>query len=221
MPYSRYLTTPHWRRVRDAALRRAGFRCSKCSSKRDLQVHHLTYERRGAELDDDLEVLCRGCHLGLHVQEAKHGIGVYIKLVSDALAAETFETLPDLMEAVKCRCALAKIPYESGQVHAAVSKVDRDRGLTFAAPMPKKYAELLHAGTGAQPFTKAEAAGFIAELGLQRLLRPMPSVPRFTRRQADSLRVIQQIAALTIDQIAKCEEVERIAAEAETENVKR
>jgi hypothetical protein len=28
----------------------------------DLQVHHRTYERRGAELADDLVVVCRQCH---------------------------------------------------------------------------------------------------------------------------------------------------------------
>ncbi len=31
-----------------------------------LEVHHLTYERLGAEWDDDLIVLCPACHRGQH-----------------------------------------------------------------------------------------------------------------------------------------------------------
>lgn len=215
MPYAQYLQTGHWRTVRDRALRRAGFRCSKCSTKRDLQVHHLTYARRGAELDDDLEVLCRGCHLGLHVHESQQGIGVYLKLVREALRAGQFDTISDLAEDVKVRCALARITYRDGQVQAAIARVETEDKLTLGAIVPKKFTELLHAGKFNEPFTRAEAAGLIAKFAAQGLIKPMPTVPQFTRRQADGLRVIKQIAALTIDQIARCEEVERIAREAE------
>ena len=69
LPYSEYLQTPHWKRVRAEALRRAGRRCSKCGLSGDLDVHHVSresYERRGSERANDLAVLCRRHHHELH-----------------------------------------------------------------------------------------------------------------------------------------------------------
>ena len=39
-----YLNSPHWRRVREAAMKRDGFRCTNCGKRDDLQVHHLNYQ---------------------------------------------------------------------------------------------------------------------------------------------------------------------------------
>ena len=81
--YERYLQSPEWYATRDRRLVAAGFRCEfreyivvdikhdhygrRCSETKDLQVHHLSYARIGAERDDDLEVLCRFHHLVRHV----------------------------------------------------------------------------------------------------------------------------------------------------------
>lgn len=71
MPYGEYLRTPEWRTTRAGALLRAGWRCSlDVTHGDDLDVHHRTYERLGAELAADLVVLCRPCHR-LHHRE--HG----------------------------------------------------------------------------------------------------------------------------------------------------
>ena len=71
MPYRLYLRTPEWRRARASALVRAGFSCSMdVTHTEDLDVHHRTYERRGAELATDLTVLCRPCH---ELHHAEHG----------------------------------------------------------------------------------------------------------------------------------------------------
>lgn len=68
MPYREYLETPWWQELRRSKVRAAGFRCEWCGGgRRRLDVHHLTYERRGYELWEDLIVLCRACH------EAEHG----------------------------------------------------------------------------------------------------------------------------------------------------
>jgi hypothetical protein len=91
MPYEQYLQTPQWRARRNRALSQARHRCHRCGANRRLQVHHLTYERLGAELDSDLEVLCRGCHLGEHANEAGTGLGIYVKVISDVLKEKPFE----------------------------------------------------------------------------------------------------------------------------------
>jgi hypothetical protein len=64
MDYAGYLKSAHWHAVRRAAIERAGYRCQLCAGKRDLQVHHNSYENCGHELERDLVVLCDGCHAG-------------------------------------------------------------------------------------------------------------------------------------------------------------
>ncbi len=69
--YRLYLRLPWWQRVREAALERAGNRCQHCGAHRELQVHHLRYRDGGRsvlwrERADDLQVLCRGCHVKAH-----------------------------------------------------------------------------------------------------------------------------------------------------------
>lgn len=67
MPYHEYLQTPEWQQRRKARLKAARYRCQVCNaSDRPLNVHHRTYERRGAELASDLIVLCEPCHHLFH-----------------------------------------------------------------------------------------------------------------------------------------------------------
>lgn len=66
MPYKDYLKTDHWKDVRRRLFQARGRKCEKCkrgkSVSLQIDVHHLTYERRGQELLTDLQVLCRDCH---------------------------------------------------------------------------------------------------------------------------------------------------------------
>jgi hypothetical protein len=66
--YDDYRKSPHWIEFRKAALERSKKACERCggSSGVVLQVHHLTYERIGRELPDDVQVLCKDCHTVAH-----------------------------------------------------------------------------------------------------------------------------------------------------------
>jgi hypothetical protein len=67
MPYAAYLQSQHWQDVRMRALQRAGGRCKHCDAADvPLDVHHLTYLRRGCEAEGDVTVLCRRCHATEH-----------------------------------------------------------------------------------------------------------------------------------------------------------
>lgn len=70
MPYWQYLKTTHWQLVRQRALVAAGHQCFYCGATEPLDVHHLSYKRRGCEYDEDLIVLCRVCHQTEHDNEA-------------------------------------------------------------------------------------------------------------------------------------------------------
>jgi hypothetical protein len=69
MPYPEFLQTIEWSNTRYQMLAVANWKCEECGfggiGKR-LDVHHLTYERRGAELYSDLVVLCQRCHYACH-----------------------------------------------------------------------------------------------------------------------------------------------------------
>lgn len=75
LPYNKqYLHTAHWQRRRAAMLLMSGLRCALCrpdsphdaDSISSLNVHHHTYDARGAEEMPDLQVLCRRHHLCIH-----------------------------------------------------------------------------------------------------------------------------------------------------------
>lgn len=65
MKYSKYLSSKHWEETRLKKLEETD-KCEVCGSKKQIQVHHLTYERVGAELMEDLRVLCNKCHFLEH-----------------------------------------------------------------------------------------------------------------------------------------------------------
>jgi hypothetical protein len=64
-----YLSSPLWKEIRQRVIRVRGRICQKCGNH-GSDVHHLTYERwGGAELDSDLQILCRVCHEAIHAAE--------------------------------------------------------------------------------------------------------------------------------------------------------
>lgn len=68
--YQAYLSSKHWREFRELALNHYGHSCKKCGVEvKSPDVHHLTYERRGCELLEDVTILCRKCHREEHTTE--------------------------------------------------------------------------------------------------------------------------------------------------------
>lgn len=64
--YEYVLASDRWARFRERLLCARGRRCERCQvsqTQRDLELHHLTYERLGCERDDDVQVLCVVCHV--------------------------------------------------------------------------------------------------------------------------------------------------------------
>lgn len=64
--YNSYMQSAKWSRKRKIAIKRAKGKCSECGTKKNLQVHHLTYARFGREKQRDLKVLCGDCHRFAH-----------------------------------------------------------------------------------------------------------------------------------------------------------
>lgn len=60
--YKKYIVSPQWKKKRKQALERANHKCEKCNGTKELEVHHLTYDRLGREELSDLLVVCKHCH---------------------------------------------------------------------------------------------------------------------------------------------------------------
>ena len=62
--YQNYIRSPQWKRLREAALKKADYQCERCGASRwsGLEVHHKHYDNFQNESLSDLEVLCRKCH---------------------------------------------------------------------------------------------------------------------------------------------------------------
>ena len=67
--YRRYLNSQAWAARRAEILARADGECEECGATLlpgEAEVHHLSYERVGRELPEDLVALCPGCHRRAH-----------------------------------------------------------------------------------------------------------------------------------------------------------
>jgi len=65
--YNSYLECDAWKELRQRVFARDGFMCRVSGCYRQAeQVHHLTYERVGYEILDDLVSVCSACHERAH-----------------------------------------------------------------------------------------------------------------------------------------------------------
>lgn len=193
--YLAYLNSPAWKTRRNRALHLAKWRCRRCPSKRDLQVHHTTYERLGAEWDSDLEVLCANCHEGHHLEEtAKSDLGIYIRIASEVVREKPLDSIAELSESTKILCAKYRVPYDGAHIHRALELVT---GRRFTRPTPKFKAD----GTEPSPtaWTAQEAHEFLCRVacalgGPLKLLKDMPTVDQSpAEREEHERRLRQQI----------------------------
>lgn len=210
--YGKYLQSPRWFHRRNRSLRLADYTCQRCGVKRNLQVHHRAYERVGDELDSDLEVVCRGCHLGHHAAEAQANISVYIKLAREVLREHPAESLGTLLELVKRKVAPLHIAYDTRIVLVALQTI----GVTGIGPVPQKVRELLEVAPPGRDATRAEAAAcvsrlraMLAPLGVPVGLKHMPEVKPVKAIDVDKARALQMVQRLILDSIAECEALER------------
>lgn len=64
--YNAHLNSDKWKAIAEQTQKRDGYRCRDCGTQAHLHVHHLTYDRFGNELLQDLKTLCKECHAKEH-----------------------------------------------------------------------------------------------------------------------------------------------------------
>lgn len=78
--YNKYLLSIEWANVRIELFNSRGKKCEKCSSKKRIEVHHLTYENIFHEEPKDLIILCNECHKKEHPNNSKNKFKVKTKI---------------------------------------------------------------------------------------------------------------------------------------------
>lgn len=163
--YETYLQSPSWRITRNRALRLSDWHCSKCDSRRNLQVHHKTYERLGHEWDQDLIVLCRSCHEDHHdLDRAQRGVSLqlHLKLANSLLTSHRhqLQTFADLSDALKTECAKLHIPYDHERISKVLGLIVGKHGLE----QPSHHVIRRDLPTSPQPLNRYEAWKVVCRL---------------------------------------------------------
>lgn len=65
MNYYEYIKSPQWFSFRKETLTRRK-RCQHCGTTKNLNLHHRNYACLGKEKQEDIIVLCKGCHFMFH-----------------------------------------------------------------------------------------------------------------------------------------------------------
>lgn len=212
--YLAYLNSPSWRVTRNRALSRARYTCARCGAKRDLNVHHLTYVRLGAELDADLEVLCFSCHRGHHRAEIEATPdGIYLRLVSEIIKHNPLAPIADIADDVRRLCVKFRIPQDIPAIDRAIAMICSTRTMDRAQ---RPYESVVDKPlTDETPLTHAQCVEWLARLreatGLPMNAQPMPKPRLVTQGTADKLRAFAQVTAMIRDSIDRCEALEREA----------
>ena len=142
--------------------------------KRSLQVHHRTYERLGSEWDEDLEVLCEGCHRGETVQQMHDApqSRVYLKLAREVLRERPFSSLADLAFDVKEQFRKLGLAPDFVAIDKALSVLAASSKLT---PPPAQTASEVHERRDeGRPISHQEARECLTRLDLASFIKPMP-----------------------------------------------
>ena len=72
MNYYDFLKTPYWKIISEKVKKKSKYRCQRCGSRNNLEVHHITYDNHGREhifWKEDLICLCSICHRSKHKQK--------------------------------------------------------------------------------------------------------------------------------------------------------
>lgn len=85
--YAAYLRGRHWKRLRWHLVGLSKGKCEFGCGRAVVDVHHMTYERLGEELDIDLLAVCRECHTKIH---SKTNTSLYPPNIAKILAARLY-----------------------------------------------------------------------------------------------------------------------------------
>jgi len=65
--YLEYINSAEWKSFRNSIIAKRGRKCELCGETQgEIHAHHLTYARFMNELETDIQLLCKPCHMKVH-----------------------------------------------------------------------------------------------------------------------------------------------------------
>jgi 5-methylcytosine-specific restriction endonuclease McrA len=98
--YYKYLESGHWYKLRKAAFKRDGYKCTICGSANNLRGHHIRYRRNVRDCTvDDIQTMCNDCHEEYHhnkralrkILRNRTGIRKLVNLIMNFDATDNYE----------------------------------------------------------------------------------------------------------------------------------
>ena len=66
--YVAHINSDEWKLFRHNIIVTRGMACERCGKAGPVDAHHITYERFGHELPEDVKLYCRSCHDLMHLR---------------------------------------------------------------------------------------------------------------------------------------------------------
>lgn len=176
MSHDEYLQSPWWRLRRHARLKKADGKCERCGRVTSIaDVHHVYYNRKGAELDSDLEVACRDCHRKLHEEESrKQHIRQYEMLARETLRLDHPTSFDVFQDAFRTRCEYFHLPIDH-RFHDTITIVWSKKEVSLVTDTRRReVAALRVAVPDLPPIGKREAVTIARQLGMRFPFRSFP-----------------------------------------------
>ena len=63
---AKYMKSIKWHSLKQQRLAIANYQCESCSSAKQLELHHVTYQRLTVENLEDIRIQCNSCHNKVH-----------------------------------------------------------------------------------------------------------------------------------------------------------
>jgi len=202
LPLKEYYQNNWWRCRRANFLEAKGQQCERCHATREIDVHHVSYDRLGAEQDRDLEVVCRRCHENLHRSAVgQQDLRAYLHLAQETLRLDQPTSLADLEACLRVRCRDLKLPLDAridrtmtSIAQGAAQLVNPDRRIHIADARPE-WRDLpdinaTEARTVFATVVNKLQRDLDAPHSLKHLIKTMPSV--YTHDAAHEARVRAQ-----------------------------
>ena len=92
-PMNNFYHTPSWKRIREKIIKRDAGICVTCGTDKNLMVHHKKPKSDGGDDSlDNLETLCKSCHLKAHAEiMANNSVGPYNPTDKELIAMGIWE----------------------------------------------------------------------------------------------------------------------------------
>jgi hypothetical protein len=130
------------------------------------------------------------------------------KIVRELLKRDTCESLPDLTEALKCRCARLRIRWTNDGINDAYRLISSNTALPGDRP---RVPVLVERPPEPETFSRVDAALVLATLQARLgtiALKRIPTVRTVTPFARDRVKAAQMLAGEIVASIARCEALE-------------